>query len=276
MRNLIGLLIILMQFSCAHKPSDHLTFKVQYQPQTKFKQITERTYQTVMKFSGSVISLQRLRARGIQNPTLTNKNSSTETIIKTGKRNDGNNFPVTLEYIKTTGNDGKTAIPDGTTFKGICIGTNMPRFNSVESAELMETSKPTVLQTVQNTFSQLSFPIKELKIGEQFSVEYPLDIPMERSKIEMVVTSTYKLTGISNNIASFDISQEYAMNPVLLDNSFEGSGKGKGTMLYDISNTIILSYTLNNEMNINKKLDSFDFNLKTKSRFIQTTGIQKD
>jgi len=60
---------------------------------------------------------------------------------------------------------------------------------------------------------------------------------------------------------------------VLINNSFKGTGSGKGTMVYDSTNTIILNYTLNTDMEINKTLDSFEFNLKAKSGFIQTTKL---
>jgi hypothetical protein len=276
MRKIIGLLLLLTQFSCAKHPQDRLTFKIQFQPEKKYSQIAERTYQSVTKFSGSEISMQRLKIRGLQNPTISSKNSRTESVLKTGKRNDGNNFPVTMEYIKTTSNDGKKDIPDGTIFQGICIGTNMPKFNSVASEGFDEMNKTTALQTLQNTFSQLTFPEKELKIGEQFSMEYPLSIPMEGSKIEMVVTNTYKLISISNNLANFDIAQQYQMIPKLMDNSFKGTGNGNGHLVYDVANTIILNYAMNTEMELNKKLDSFDFNLKTKSGFIQTTTLLRD
>jgi len=96
---------------------------------------------------------------------------------------------------------------------------------------------------------------------------------MDGSKIEIAIVTHYKLLSILNNLANFDISQDYTLNSVLINNSFKGTGSGKGTMVYDIANTIILNYTLNTEMEINKNLDSFAFNLNAKSGFIQTTKL---
>ncbi len=273
MRKTIALIILLIQFSCSKPPQDSLTFKIQYQPEMKYNRSTERTSLTVMKFSGPEISLQRLKDRGVQNPTISDKKSRTETVLKTGKLTDGTSFPVALEIVKTISNDGKKEFPDGAIFKGQCKADSLPTFDSMVSDGLDFNYKMALVELAQNTFSQLTFPEKKLKIGEQFSVEHPLSMPMEGSTIEMVVTTNYKLISISEGIAAFDISQTYTMTPALMDNSFKGSASGKGHLLYDIAQTVLLNYTINTEMEMNKKLDSFDFDLKTKSGFVQITTL---
>jgi len=275
MKKIIGFILLLTQLSCAKPPQDSITFKVQFQPETKYNQTTGRTSQTVIKYTGSEISLHRLKDRGIQNPTISNKKTQKEYQLTTGKQTDGISFPCNVLLLKTTNMDGKKDGSDGAIFHGHCLVGDMPVFDSVALEGLDQKQKASLLQIMQNTLSQLIFPVKKLKIGEQFSVEYPLTIPMEGSTVEMVVTTNYKLIRILNNMANFDISQEYTMSPVLLDNSFKGTGKGKGKMVYDVAHTIILDYSINTEMEMNKKLDSFEFNLKAVSGFIQTTRISK-
>ena len=266
----------MIQLSCANHPQDSLTLKIQYQPEKKYHQITERTSQTIIKYAGSEKSIQKLKDRGIQNPTITNRKSKTETVLKTGQPIDGKNFPVTMKYIKSSASKGKIEIPDGTIFHGQFIGGDVPVFDSVEAGGLDAKDKRALIRNLQNTFSQLSFHGEKLKIGEQFSGEKPLSIPMEGSTIEMVVTTNYKLISISNHIARFNISQVYTMSPKLMDNSFKGTGNGKGQLLYDITNKVILNYAIDTEMELNKKLDSFDFELKAKSGIIQTTNVSNN
>lgn len=273
MKKIIGIFIFLTQFSCIAPVQDSVTLKIQYQPETRYNQTTERTSQTVIKYTGPAISLQRLKDRGVQNPTISTKKIQKEYLLKTGKIIDGKNFPFTVEVIRAINSDGKKDISDGAIFHGQCSVGDMPVFDSVVLAGLDEKYKMSLLQTLQNTFSQRSFPEKKLKIGEQFSTEYPLSIPMEGSTVEMVVTTNYKLIRISNGTANFDVSQEYTMSPTMLDNSFKGTGNGKGQLLYDSANNIALINTLDTEIEINKKLDSFDFNLKTKAGFIQKTTV---
>jgi hypothetical protein len=276
MRKTFVFILLLIQFSCAtppQAPSDTLTFKIQYKPEKTYRLTTERTSQTVIEYAGREISLQRLKARGIANPTISNKKIRKETVMKTGKLNDSQNFPCTAELIRTINSDGKKDISDGAIFAGQCSIGEMPAFHAVKLDGLDEKYKRSLIQAIQNSLSQLDFPEKKLKIGEQFSVENPLSIPMEGSTVEMVVTTNYKLISISNGKANFEVSQIYAMNPTLMDNSFHGTGSGKGQILYDIANQIALKNTLATEIEINKKLDSFDFHLKAKSESVQTTTI---
>ena len=277
MRKFIGLLMILLaQFSCTQPPQDSLTFKIQYQPEKTYNCTSERITNSIIKYSGAEKSLQKLKSMGHQNPTFSNKKSNTEWVLKTGKRVDETEFPVTVDYVITVSNDGKKGTPVKANFSGKFLSNNMPVFNSIVSDGLDEKDKATLLQSLQSTFTQLSFPGRKVKIGEKFSIENPSSIPMEGSTVDVVITTNYQLISISEGIAQFDISQQYTLNPKLMDNSLKGSVTGKGHLVYDIAHTIVLNYTLDTEMRINKKLDSFEFELKTNSGIVQTTKISTD
>lgn len=273
MKKLFAAIILFTQFSCTKPPQDSLTLKVQFQPEKKYSLTTERTSQTVIKYSGQEIALRKFKQMGIKNPTISEKKIRREYRVTTDKTTDQTSFPCTVELIKTTTIDGKTDNSDGAIFRGHCLVGNMPTFDSVVKDGLDKDDKKALIQAIENTFSQLSLPEKKLKIGELFSVEHPLSMPMEGSTVEMEVTTNYKLISILNDIASFDISQTYIMNPTLLNNSFKGTGSGNGQLLYDIENKIALKNTLDTEIEINKKLDYFEFDLSTKARFVQTTAI---
>lgn len=276
MRKIIGLIILLIQFSCAKPPRDSATLIIQYQPEKTYNQTVERTTNTLIKYKGSAKSLQILKKRGLQNPTISNKKSHTEWVLKTGKLMDKTDFPVRVEYVNTVRNDDQKEIPVKANLTGKFLSDHLPVFDAVVSDGMDENHKMALLQSLQNTFTQLSFPEKKVKIGEQITIENPTSMPMEGSTIEMVVTTNYQLISIAEGIAQFDILQKYTMNPKLSDNSFNGSVTGKGHLVYDIANTIVLNYNLDTEMNITKKLDSFEFELKTNSEIVQTTMISKE
>jgi len=276
MRNTFLLILLLIQFSCAKPPKDSLTLKIQYQPEKTYHHTSERTTNSIIKYRGTEKSLQRLKSMGRQNPTFSNKRSHTQWVLKTGEMVDKIDFPLTLEYENTLTNDGKKGEPLKAIFHGKFLSDYTPIFDSVDSDGLDENDKATLLQSMENTFTQLSFPEKKLKIGEQFSNENLTSIPMEGSTVEVKVNTTYHLISISEGIAHFDISQQYILNPKLMDNSLKGSVSGKGYLVYDIDNTLVLNYTLDTEMEITKKLDSFEFELKTRSGIVQTTRILKD
>ena len=273
MRKIILLLLILTQISCNSRTNDELTFKVQYKPETKYSQTIEQTSHSDIKYSGSEEFLQKLKDKGVQNPAITDKKSKIESVFKTGRLTDGINFPLTLEFIKTTSSDGKKDIPDGTLIYGHCSIGNMPTLDSIVSNDIDEEFKKSLLQAMQSTFSQLTFPEKRVKVGESFSKESPLSIPIAGVTIELTITTIYKLLSIKNGIADFDVSQVYTMKSNITKYIIKATGSGKGKLLYDASNNYYLKYQIDTEMGIKMKLDNFDLDLNTKSGFIQTTVI---
>jgi len=276
MRKIILLLLILIQISCNSQTKDELTFKVQYKPETKYSQTIVQTSHADTKYSGSEEFLQKLKDKGVQNPTITEKEKKIESVFKTGKLTDGTNFPLTIQFVKTTSSDGKKDIPDGTLIYGHGSIGNMPTLDSIVSSGLDEEFKQTLLQAMQSTFSQLSFPENKVKINESFSRESPLSIPIAGVTIEMAITTNYKLLSITNGIADFDVSQVYTMKTTITKYTIKATGSGKGKLLYDVSNNYYLKYQIDTEMGMNIKLDNFDLDSNSKSGFIQTTVITKN
>lgn len=273
MRKIILLVLILTKIPCYSQTKNELTFNVQYKPKTKYSQTIEQTSHSEMKYSGSEEFLQKIKDKGIQNPTLTDKTSKIESVFKTGKLTDGTNFPLTMEFVKTTSSDGKKDIPDGTIIYGHGSIVSMPTLDSIVSKGLDEKFKKTLLQTMQSTFSQLSFPEKKVKVGESFSRESPLSIPIAGVIIEMTITTNYKLLNITNDIADFEVSQIYTMKSTITKYTINAIGSGKGKLLYDVSNNYFLKYQIDTEMGMNVKLENFDLDINSKSGYIQTIII---
>lgn len=276
MKKLIGFFFLLTQFSCNSQLQNSLTFKFQYKSETKYSQTIEQKSYSEVAYSGSVEFLQKLKDKGIKNPTIVNKESKIETVFKTGKSTNGTNFPLTIEIVKTTSSDGKKDIPDGILIYGNGSIGNMPTLDSIVSDGINEEFKKTLLQTMQSTFSQLNFPERQVKIGESFSVESPLSIPIAGLTVEMTITTNYKLLSIINGVADFDVSQLYTMKTIITKHTIKATGSGKGKLFYDVLNNYYLKYQTDTEMEMNMKFDNFDLNLKTKSGFIQTSVITKN
>jgi len=276
MKKTIGILLLLTQFSCSkpNKP-EGLILKVQYQPEKTYNISTIRGTETVITYSGQDIAMRKLKSMRIKNPTISKVKTKTDTELATGKRTADKSFPVRLTYKKTMSLDGKNEIPEGSVVQGEINDDQLPTFSNVTSATLDFDQKSKLLQTVQTTFEQFKFPEQRLKIGDQFSTVRPTEMAMEGSKIDIVVTTTYKLLSIKNDIAEFELGQSYQMTPKIMDNSFTGNGSGKGQLSFDIGNSMITEYALKTELDMNKKLDYYEFDLKTVNEFSQTTQIGK-
>lgn len=275
MRKTIGLFILLITFSCSKPKPEGLILKVQFQPEKTYSISTIRGIETVITYSGQEIAMRKLKSMKIKNPTISKVGTKTDALLKTGKSLADSSFQVSLTYQKIMSFDGKNEIPEGTVVQGEIKGEALPTFNKVVSKALNIDQRIQLLQTVQNTFEQFKFPEQRLKIGDQFSVDRPASMPMESSTIEIVVTTTYKLLRIKNDMAEFELSQSYLMTPKTMDNSFTGRGSGKGQLSFDRINSLITDYSIKTELEMNKKLDYYEFDLKTVNEFSQTMRFIK-
>ena len=277
MKKIFSVFLLLALFSCSkpNKP-EGLILKVQFQPEKTYSISTIRGTETVISYSGEDIAMRKLKSMNVKNPTISKVRTKTDTELATGKSSEDKSCPVSLTYKKVISLDGKNEITEGTVIQGEIEGEGLPTFNKVVSEKLDFNQKSQLLQTVQNTFGQFDFPEQRLKIGDQFSIDRPVSMPMEGSTIEIVVTTNYKLLTIKNTLAQFELIQTYLMTPKTMDNSFTGKGSGKGQLSYDIENCLITDYSIRTELEMNKKLDYYEFDLKTINEFSQQTKPVKN
>lgn len=276
MKNILLLFLISLPVFNYGQSNQILDFKAGYSPETTYNQTTFNSSDYEVLYSGSEKFLETLKQNDIQNPTKIKNIFNLETLSKTGKSDKSGNFPITIEYLKSIDANGKTIIPNGTLLYGKTSFSNMPQMDSIVSKGMEESFKNIIFQTVKSTFSQLVMPQKKLKIGESFTQESPLILPIAGINIEMLITTTYNLKSMNSKNAFFDITQTYTMK--MSDNRFEtnGAGLGKGSLIYDIPNHFIIENTLAMDFNLNLKNTDFTLQLKSKSDFKQTSLISKN
>ena len=276
MKNLIGIVVLLFVFSCTqNQPKDNrLLFSVKIKPEQKYTLETKNSYQTEVRYEGKEKAMNKLRSMGIKNPNGMSRNSQSEMVLKTEKALD-NYIPVKLEIVKSTGSNGQPEISQGISVNGESVNGNMPEFSSIATAKPSGVDEKAFLQAIQNNFSRLTLPEKRLNIGEQFTVESALTIPMEKSHVEIAVSTIYKLVNVTNGLANFDITQNYEMNQLRMDNSFAGTGGGRGKLVYSADKNMVTSFEMKSNLEMNKKLENFLFILKTNSEFAQKIEVSK-
>ncbi|WP_304197253.1 hypothetical protein [Flavobacterium alvei] len=274
-KSFLLLFVIASQLSIAQTKNE-LVFKIQYNPETKYDQTMDQTSHLEMTYSGDPEIIQMLKDKGIQNPTITDNNSIIESVCKTGKLKDKTYYPLTIEFLKTTSSNNKIAIPNGTIIYGKGTIGNMPTLDSIVSADLSDELKKTTLETVQSTFSQLNFPERKVKVGDVFTVDSPLSIPIANAQLDMTITTTYKLLSIKNNVGDFDISQVYTMKANTGKFPITATGTGKGKLEYDVIHNFNLKYQIDMEMSANLKIEKVELSIVTKSGITQTARISKN
>ena len=237
--------------------------------------MTEKTHMQV-KYDATPEILEALKNKGVQNPT---ENDDEETVLinlKTGKLGPQNIYPFTMEYVKTTGKDSKEEIPDNTLFYGKDTLGRIPVIDSISTPAkntLNVLSKRILLQNVQDLFQKSFEPEKRLKVGEQFVREYPVDEDFGFTKLHMVLTTTYKLVSIANNLATFEIKQVYNLSSTIKDHTFKGEGEGSGKMVYDIADNYYKDYNVNMSLSMSKDIGGIYADIHTQSNISILTEL---
>lgn len=270
------LLLLATQFSIAQNRSkNEFQFKIQYNPETKYDQIIDQSSHLEMKYSGDPEMIQTLKDRGLENPTISDNHSVIESVFKTGKLMDKTSFPLTIEFVKSSNTNDKMIIPNGTIIYGKGSIDTMPTLDSIVSNGLSDELKKAILQTIQATFTQINIPERTVKVGEVFSLDTPLSIPVAGMQLDMTIATTYKLLSIQNNVADFDVSQTYLMKMNTTKFPMTATGTGKGKLLYDVVHNFNLNYQMDMEMAANAKIEKIELDILSKTKYIQTAKISK-
>lgn len=276
MRNIIALFFVWTWFTFISYSQDSVTFKTQFKPEKNYRQTLEQNNYSIIKYSGSDEFIQKLNEKGVQNPTTASSNSTTELIMKVGKLTEKSEYPMTIEFQKTTSSDGKKIIPDGTIIYGHSSNGTMPKLDSIVSNELKEDFKRTFLKSMQSTFDQIVLPEKTVKVGESFSIHTPFSMPLADVTLEMDITTNYKLESIKSGIAYFKVLQTYTLKSKITKYTINATGNGEGELEYDITNNYNLKYQVNTQIKLNVQLDKFSIDTTTDNSIIQTTKMTEN
>lgn len=268
--------ILLFGLSCNSGGSDSIDFNVEYKPDCIYNQIMNEKSQMESKYEASAAMLQSLKDKGIENPSKKEDDMSVSIVLKTGTVGPQNIFPFTMEYLKTTSKSGKKEIPDSTLFYGNDTLGKIPRIDSITTPGGMnQFLKNNLLSSVQNLLQESCGPSKKLKLGEQFTRAIPMNMDLGGIKLQMIITTTYKLKSIHDNVADFDISQVYSLNSTVTDHTFKAEGEGNGKLVYDMKDSFYKDYNVKMALGMSMDIGGIYAEINTESTIdIETTLVQ--
>lgn len=276
MKKLFTLLFIYTTTLSFGQSNQTLDFKIRFTPQTIYNQTMANSASYELTYEGSEEFLNTLKSTGVKNPTITKSSVDVESVFKTGKINAEGNFPVVIEYVKSLDNKGNNIIPNGTLIYGKGSTSSLPKMDSIVAKGLDEASKNMIFEIVKSSFAQLALPEKKIKIGEAFSQESPITIPIGALNIDMSITTIYKLMSIVDKNAYFDINQVYTANISSENlNNIIVSGTGTGKMTYDIPNYFASESVVDMKLMFDLKQDEFSIKLNSATSIKQTAKISK-
>jgi hypothetical protein len=274
MKRLLVLFTIISQVACNSK--DTLDFKVHFNPETKYIGTIQQSSEDAFTYTGTPEFLNKLKEKGIQNPTIIKGKSRIESILNTGKLDTHEHFPIVFEITSTTDTNINKSLPAGSKVYGIGSLENPLEFDSISSKGIANGLKKDLLAAFKNIFTISTFPSKRISVGEDFSRTIPISFQIAGTTLNMDVTTSYKLLSISNGIGTFDVIQVYSISTKVNSEDITATGEGKGLLLYDIKNNYYSKYQIEMNMKTHFILNGFTLDGTTKSNLLQTNTIQRE
>jgi hypothetical protein len=187
-------------------------------------------------------------------PMLMKMDMTTKLDITTGAVIPNNSFPVTMRYkdmtIKSIVNGKETPMPKNPIIGQVVYGQSEIdgkfQIDSVAGAGANEQMKTAMKTMVNSLQGNVQFPEKPLNIGESFTQEVPINMPVAGMNLDMKAKSTYKLIAITANLAYFDMDMTMNFGMDSEKNGgmkMTGNGGGKGKLIYNIEENYFTTMT---------------------------------
>jgi len=200
----------------------------------------------------------------------------TEKETTTGSLYNDSLFLLKTVLTKVSRADGPSAIPDGTAIYGKCSTTGRMSLDSMSSEGMDPELKEKLLPMLKTLMQSVQIPEHTLRVGESFTFKTPLSLPLNGITLDFTISTTYKLKSIEGGIANFDMVQDYVMSSESVAIPITASGKGKGSMTYDINN----SYYTKNEsyfsIDLSSKAEGRSMQMKMESTSLESVEIKKN
>ncbi|MBC7400498.1 MAG: hypothetical protein H7289_11175 [Mucilaginibacter sp.] len=241
-----------------------ITVKAQKAIQFKLKFLPNHGYNTTMKMvmnmemigmPGAPVKSKKTTAKSAKaKPMLMKMDMTTKLDITTGAVVPNNSFPVTMRYkdmtIKSIVNGKETPMPKNPIIGQVVYGQSEIdgkfQIDSVAGSGANEQMKTAMKTMVNSLQGNVQFPEKPLNIGESFTQEVPVNLPVAGMNLDMKAKSTYKLIAIRANLAYFDMDMTMNFGMDSEKNggmNMTGNGGGKGKLVYNIAENYFTAMT---------------------------------
>ncbi|GGB76371.1 hypothetical protein GCM10007424_15460 [Flavobacterium suaedae] len=247
---------------------------MKYKENTVYEQVLTQTDSVAMTYGGSKDMLEYLESSGVENPTIQKNISTSNYTIQIGKKESGK-MPMSIKVHLGKDMTASGLIPEELVVYGTVEEGKTPTFESIDAPDMEPLLKNTFLSTMQTMQKQLFIPNREVKVGESFTQNMPLEIPMGAGQhLKMDNDITYKLVKIENGKAYFDVLYDVEMQMDSTEGIADGSGSGTGTFVYDIKNNFPVEVTSNITLSMQMKQDMFTIEVVNNSISRQQVTIK--
>lgn len=146
-------------------------------------------------------------------------------------------------------NEGKEVLSplSYTIIEGLMAEDNKFKIDTIINPKLDKVTRDALKTVFKDLKPEIDFPKKPMKIGDGFSQDSPLTVPVNGQKIKLLMTKTYTLKGVLNGIAEFSIKMNFAL--AMSNENITAIGDGGGVVLFNIAENQVVKddthYTVN-------------------------------
>lgn len=242
--------------------------KAKYLPNHKYTSVMTLDTRTEMNVEGDSTTIATIKAKGIKLPLIISGTSEIKTEFQTGSPDKNANTPVIITFTNIsstqTMNDEEKKSDESPLLNTKIYSHAGPdgkmQLDSIPGNSLNEKDKNTLISMIKNLQGQFKFTEAPIKIGDSFTQDVSMTVPIEGNNMPVTLKLVYKLVDIKNNKAYFNIDENANLEMTLDQGTINMLGKGEGKMIFDVSNSIALSYNTDMTFTYNMKMGNMTIN----------------
>lgn len=256
MKKSLHTIALLLFIGVGAKAQKQMMFKMVVAPKHDYALLMKMNLNMEMNVTGDTAMINKMKGSGQAFPIVMVMESGTNGDIKTGALNAANKIPFTMTMqtlpSKMTMNGKETPIPmpaTNETMFGTYTTDGKMTLDSIAGKKIDDATKAAMIKMIDGMKAAVKFPDTPMKIGDTFTQDTPMDLPISGMASKLNSKTTFKLISIDNNKAYFDLKYELTMDMNGSAMAIKMAGGGDGKMVFDIA----ASYptAMQSNMNVN-------------------------
>ncbi len=268
----ILMILALTSISLGGFAQKSVQFQVKFNPDQQYTTNMKINTTSEIDFDGDEAVLNQIKSSGMSLPMMMDMNQKMVAVMKTGKFSKENKIPITVEYttFETEQTMGGKPMPGGQQLSGMKMTgwgdkEGKMHFEDIQSEGMNDETKKMTMDIIEKMQTQVMFPEKPMKIGEEFTQEIPMSIPIPgATPLSLVITTIYKLKSVSGTTALFDTKQSVTLDGKMDQGSAAASGDGTGVMEFDMKQSYVSKFK--SIMTMNFEIQSGPMKIKAKTK----------
>jgi hypothetical protein len=255
MKRSFTIFVLFLLIGAELKAQKQVLFKISVLPNTNYSSVTKMDMNMEMTMVGDSAFTNMVGKKGLKFPMVMQMQTGFNSSVKTGIANLQKEIPFTMNIqtlpSKMTMNGTDTNIPVPTTsqtYYGVYTDGIKAKIDSVAGKKMDENLKASIIKMIEGITGNIKFPEKPMKVGDTFTQDVPMDMPMGTFAAKIICKTTYKLISIENNKAFFDLNYVITMDMTVQKMTIDLSGDGDGKLVYNMDFSYMDSMTNNMNM----------------------------